>query len=128
MDRTRIYVPISVGELIDKLTILEIKLQHIFDDAKYHNIQNEYTQLINVAHNYKLSLDEIPLLSWKQELRIVNLNIWNAEEQLKNMSINDEKYAQVSHISHSNNYQRFIIKQQINSYFMSDIQEEKSYL
>jgi hypothetical protein len=128
MEKTRIYVPISIGELIDKLTILEIKLQHIFDDTKYRNIQNEHMLLLNVAYNYKLSLDETPLSSWKQELRTVNLNIWNAEEQLKNMSVDDEKYAQVSHISHSNNYQRFIIKQQINSYFMSDIQEEKSYL
>lgn len=128
MDRTRIYVPISVGELIDKLTILEIKLQHIIDDTKYRNIHNEYTLLLNVANNYKLSLNELPLASWKQELRMVNLNIWNAEEQLKHMNVNDEKYAQISHISHSNNYQRFIIKQQINGYFMSDIQEEKSYL
>ena len=91
MEKTRIYVPISIGELIDKLTILEIKLQHIFDDTKYRNIQNEYMLLLNVAYNYKLSLDETPLSSWKQELRTVNLNIWNAEEQLKdeNQKVNE---------------------------------------
>lgn len=123
----RLYIPVSVGELIDKLTILEIKMQHIFDNEKYRNIHNEYTLLLNVATNENIPLHEEPILTWKQELRVINLHIWSSEEQLKNMSEYDEKYAQTSHISHFNNYQRYAIKQKINNYFSSDIQEEKSY-
>lgn len=122
-----IYIPVSVGELIDKITILEIKMQHIFDQEKYQNIRNEYALLLQVVREQQLLLNEDPMLTWKQELWKINLNIWNAEEKLKNMKEDDEKYAHISHISHSNNYQRYSVKQQINKHFSSDIQEEKSY-
>lgn len=122
-----ICIPVSIGELIDKITILEIKMQHIFDQEKYQNIRNEYVLLLQVVREQQLLLNEDPMLTWKQELWKINLNIWNAEEKLKNMKENDEKYAHISHISHSNNYQRYSVKQQINKHFSSDIQEEKSY-
>ena len=131
----QLYIPISLGELIDKMTILQIKLQKIHDPKKIENILKEYDLLKKVIFNNNISIDNFPLSKWTDELIDVNIKIWDAEDIIKQMestafdSANyNAYYAEVSHISHSNNYQRYLIKQQINKHFNSDIQEEKGYL
>ena len=140
----QLQIPISLGELIDKMTILQIKLQKINDPHKVANIIKEYDLLKKVVSDNNISIDSQPLNEWMDQLIDINIKIWDAEDVIKqlesdNVIVNidyrtnrgryyNAYYAEISHISHSNNYQRYLIKQKINKHFNSDIQEEKGYL
>lgn len=70
------YAPISIGELIDKITILEIKLTKSQDPEKLNNIRTEYDMLSIILNNLELS-EQIPKL--KDELLKVNGELWVIE-------------------------------------------------
>ena len=118
-------IPVSVGELIDKITILEIKLDKITNKEAIVNIQNE--------HN-KLSAIESTLLSklgnFKNKMRHVNEEIWDIEDGVRDCERNktfDEDFITLARSVYFKNDERAAIKRQINELFNSEIVEEKSY-
>ena len=113
-------VDISKGELIDKITILEIKLEKIKDETRLNNIRHEYDILKELEF-------ETP---YKEELRKVNTIIWDVEERLRELEKTDtfnEEFIDKARMVYVYNDDRARIKKIINLESGSDIIEEKSY-
>jgi Family of unknown function (DUF6165) len=121
-----ILAPISLGELIDKITILELKLEFLTDPVKLKNVANELAHL-----NKILSELTIPdLVVERDALKIVNRRLWHIEnykrECEKNQTFNDE-FVDASRQVYLKNDLRAEIKRRINEMVGSSIIEEKSY-
>lgn len=127
---TSISAPISLGELVDKISILEIKAENIADSVKLANIRKELDLLQALALSLQVHID--PNLA--SELRRLNSIIWRNEDaarQLLKMDLSDEILLSVARIAietYQANTSRAAIKLKINQLFLSDIVEEKSYL
>jgi hypothetical protein len=123
----KVHAPISVGELWDKITILQIKLQHVQQESAAQNIQHELDQLTQITQTL-VNPEQIPDLV--SQLTQVNLNIWHAEEQIRQLYVrndfNAEFCIQAQLILHNNDL-RAHIKRRINEISQSDICEEKIY-
>lgn len=125
----QVSVPISPGELVDKLTILEIKLVEITDETKLVNIQSEYA-LLHVAMTEKITISEELLeafTSLKQELRLINKKIWDSENDIREFWNDDIRFIERAKESHFYNDERARIKRAISSLLGSAILEEKSH-
>lgn len=125
-----ISIPVSIGELIDKLTILEIKSKIITDESKLKNISYEFESLNKIFKSLNLDND---IHDFYNELYDVNLTIWNLEDQIrergKNLLYTDD-YIVLSKIAKNiyvSNDLRSTIKKNINIKYSSDIVEEKSH-
>lgn len=125
-----ISIPVSIGELIDKLTILEIKSKIITDELKLKNIRYEFESLNKIFKSLNLDND---IHDFYNELYDVNLTIWNLEDQIrergKNLLYTDD-YIILSKIAKNiyvSNDLRSTIKKNINIKYSSDIVEEKSH-
>lgn len=118
--------PISLGELIDKITILEIKLERVEDPTKRHNIRVELDEL-NAIYN---PLKDRHLDNFHLELKEVNQSIWELEDIIRNCIKENDRgdlyYTAALNIPITND-KRAAIKKQINEQFNSDIIEEKLY-
>ena len=119
----------SVGELLDKISILKIKKQKINNESKLINIEKELNSLLNTSQNL---LDNDPKIFNKfiEELMIVNLNLWETEYEirvLESKKIFDEKFIELARNVYFKNDKRFEIKSKINNYYGSQIVEEKQY-
>lgn len=117
-------VPCSYGEIIDKLTILEIKLSKCVDYLKKKNIQNEY----NALKNHKKETE--PFRSLFYELKTINTLLWDCEDNIRlksKLRQYDEDYISISEHIHQYNDQRYAIKRKINQQYNSYISEEKIY-
>ena len=119
----------SVGELLDKISILKIKKQKINNESKLINIEKELNSLLNTSQNL---LDNDPKIFNKflEELMIVNLNLWETEDEirvLESKKIFDEKFIELARNVYFKNDKRFEIKSKINNYYGSQIVEEKQY-
>lgn len=124
----QVNTPISIGELVDKLTILEIKKNKIKSDEKLKSINLEYNSLSKVLIN--LNLDENILTPLKNQLLEINLKLWEIEDEIRIMEKNksfDEKFIETARSVYINNDNRFKIKNDINKKFNSEFKEEKSY-
>lgn len=120
-------VEISNGELLDKLSILKIKMENISDETKLVNIFKEYKELDRLSKNL-LSIDGIADLFNK--LYDINVELWKTEdlirgkEKLKQFDKEFVFYARNVYIT---NDLRFTIKKEINEKTNSNFVEEKSY-
>ena len=118
--------PISVGELIDKITILELKLEFLFDPKKLENVYTELTHL-NIALN-ALTIPDIT--SERDALKLVNRRLWHIEnfkrECEKNQTFGEE-FVETARQVYLKNDLRAEIKRKINIMVGSTIVEEKSY-
>ena len=113
-------IPCSYGEILDKLTILEIKLSKCLDEDKKRNIQNEY----NALYKYKKDDD---LYS---KLKDINQKLWDCEDAIRIKSQKkefDEDYILISENIHTYNDRRYEIKKEINITYHSFLIEEKIY-
>lgn len=122
-----IMIPCSFGELVDKITILQIKLNEIRDQDKLSNIQYEYTLLTNVP---EYLIHQTQLVNYYRDLYQVNLAIWNDENQIRvceQADRFDQEFIAIARRIRQNNDQRSRIKKQINKEFNSQIIEEKSH-
>jgi len=121
-------VEISAGELIDKITILEIKSERVKDANKLQNIRNELEALAKVRDDALPPSDQINALT--ADLKQVNIAIWEAEDYLRaceNAKKFDEDFIDVARSVYRNNDQRAGLKRQINEYFSSSLIEEKEH-
>ena len=121
-------VPISWGELIDKITILEIKEVKITSSNALDNIRKELGFLSDIVSNNKGVYDAISPL--KNELKEVNLNLWQVEDEIRDKEYSqefDEKFISLARSVYRLNDDRANLKKQINKTLFSELKEEKSY-
>ncbi len=121
-------IPISWGELFDKISILEIKSERIKDFVKLNNINKELQQLTTAANQKHASHpDLMPLLI---ELKNVNQKLWDIEDQIRvhesEKKFND-KFIELARSVYITNDARALLKHKINNVLKSDYKEEKSY-
>ncbi len=120
--------PMSVGELLDKITILEIKSEKIKQPEKLKNIKYELQLLTETWANTGLSNDQTAAL--KNDLKTVNLKLWKIEDDIrikeKNKAFDDE-FIQLARSVYYQNDDRAQVKKAINVLTGSDLVEEKSY-
>ena len=123
----KILAEISLGELADKLTILEIKLKKIEDKESINIINKEYQSLNNI------DLKGIDLKKYKalfNELKSVNEKLWDIENEKRLLEKNsdfEDKFIQVSRNVHFMNDKRAKIKSKINNILNSNIKEVKQH-
>ena len=120
-----INVPISVGELIDKITILEIKKDKL-KNLKLKNILKELSFLrVVLEKNSILIPDEIYF-----QLKSINLKLWDIEDKIRIKEKNkefDNEFIELARSVYLNNDRRSETKKELNIIFNSEIIEEKSY-
>ena len=120
-----ILAQVSLGELIDKITILQIKSQNL-QGQPLQNVKTELAALETTLNN--LGLDIEPNLI--QNLRDVNQSLWNIEDEIRDQErkkVFDETFIQLARSVYQKNDLRAAIKKEINITYNSDFVEEKSY-
>ena len=124
----KILAEISVGELIDKITILEIKKEKISNKEKLIEVDKE---LVSLNETLKKSInDENKILSFKNDLKNINLKLWDIEDGKRSAEKNnqfDEKFIQLARNVYKFNDERAKIKLAINNALGSNIKEVKSH-
>jgi Flp pilus assembly protein TadD len=123
-----IAIPGAVGELIDKIAILEIKSRRISDDDKLRNVRRELALLERSLNG--AGLDHAGLGGLKGELTAVNERLWEIEDEIRSCERNGEfgdRFVALARSVHVANDRRAAIKREINRLFDSAIVEEKCY-
>ncbi len=121
-------IEVSLGELIDKITILEIKTERINDPDKQDNVQQELKMLQEVRVKHIPDSDQINTIC--RELRTVNELLWDIEDRIRERERSknfDSQFIELARSVYITNDLRAGIKQRINSLLGSKIVEEKSY-
>ena len=124
----KIIVEVSVGELLDKISILEIKQDKIKDPEKLNFINNEHSILKNQFENNVKSDDKLEKLF--QDLKDINAKLWVIEDDKRDCEKNKdfgEKFIKLSRDVHFLNDDRAKIKLEINNHTGSAIKEIKEY-
>ena len=124
----RIQSEISSGELLDKISILEIKLKKIKDKENLKEINKEYA-ILKKSQNLNIKLTN-ELKDLFDELKKVNLNLWDIEDKLRICEKNKdfgEKFIELARGVYFNNDSRSKIKSEINKLSGSNIKEIKQY-
>lgn len=124
---TAIEIKVAVGELIDKITILQIKKAQINDPEKQKNVQVELDALSATRQTLP---DSDTLHTLEQKLKQINQTLWDIEDDIRLCEANsqfDNKFIHLARSVYITNDQRCAIKRDINKLFDSEIIEEKSY-
>ncbi len=120
-------IEVSHGEIVDKLTILQIKKNNITDITKLENINKEYDYLFSVVENdlgiSTQSDDYLKLLTINQELWVIEDDIREKERQKEF----DEEFIRLARAVYYTNDNRANVKKEINLKYSSGFVEEKSY-
>jgi len=117
-------VQVSVGELIDKITILEIKSERINSQDKLTNVSKELEALKPIEEKYP------EVAFYKLRLKAINESLWDIEDAIRVMERNQsfgEEFIDLARSVYFTNDKRAEIKKQINAAAGSEIVEEKSY-
>ncbi|MGC8706847.1 DUF6165 family protein [Desulfurella sp.] len=120
-------ISVSWGEVFDKITILQIKLERIKDEQKLKNIKFELDELLKATA--VLQLQE-SLTNDIKELKKVNEELWDIEDairQLEKKKQFDSRFIELARSVYIKNDLRYSIKRRINDRLNSTIKEEKSY-
>jgi hypothetical protein len=118
-------IEVSIGEIVDKLSILRIKKLNITDKDKLNNIIKEYDYLFEIVFN-KLKIDSEDF----HKLQIVNERLWDIEDKIRNKEREkqfDSDFIELARSVYVTNDQRSEIKKEINIKYGSSFVEEKSY-
>ena len=128
MSGIQIFTEIGSGELIDKITILEIKSERIADEAKLVNVRTELKVLSATRDESLQNIDGLEALS--VELRQVNEALWEIEDDIRACeAVGDfgQKFIDLARAVYVTNDKRAALKKQINLLTGANIIEEKSY-
>ncbi len=120
-----VLAPISLGELIDKITILEIKQIHM-TGIKLQNIDKELKLLKSLLEDQNLKIDIVLM----NHLKEINKNIWEIENNIRIKESNEEfdkEFIELARSVYKKNDKRASIKKEINLKYHSELVEEKSY-
>jgi hypothetical protein len=122
-----INIPVSVGELVDKITILKIKRYQIKDADKLVNIHKEHDALTSLEEYVTIQKD---VLEHQQQLMEVNLRLWFLEEDIRHyekLQLFTGDFIMVARKIYKTNDERSRIKKEINVLCNSELVEEKSH-
>ena len=118
-------IEVSIGEIVDKLSILQTKLENITDEAKLVNIKKEFDYLYNIVFkDLKIQLDDY------QRLLNINKQLWDIEDDIRDEERAkrfEDKFIELARAVYVTNDERSRIKKDINIKYGSDFVEEKSY-
>tara|TARA_B100000902_G_C27306931_1_gene916034 strand:- start:690 stop:1079 length:390 start_codon:yes stop_codon:yes gene_type:complete len=124
-----IQINISVGELVDKITILQIKKEKITNLEKVKKASYELELLEKSLNSFKTSkTKELKVLM--NELKIINKKLWGIEDDIRLLEKNkkfESGFIELARSVYITNDKRFEVKNKINKLFSSDIEEVKSY-
>jgi hypothetical protein len=118
-------IEVSNGEIIDKLTIIEIKLERIEDETKLVNLRKEYEVLNTAASQIISKNDEL-----YKALYDINCKLWDIEDDIRDLERNkdfDKKFIETARAVYFTNDERSDVKKKINLKTGSNLIEEKSY-
>jgi Family of unknown function (DUF6165) len=125
---TEIVVPISPGEMIDKITILQIKSARMKDAAKLVNVRVELGLLEETWRSSPFAAHDVAS-EWKR-LREINEKLWDIEDDIRDLErarTFDQKFIELARAVYVTNDERAAVKREINTKLGSKIIEEKSY-
>jgi hypothetical protein len=120
-------VPVSWGEVLDKITILEIKLARITEHAAHAHVAKEYALLLDIAAE---SLREHEVASLVAQLRAVNQELWEIEDRIReaeSAALFGDDFIRLARAVYRKNDRRAALKRAINLRLRSELVEEKSY-
>lgn len=120
-------IPISVGELIDRITILKIKSERISDENKLTMVEKELKLLLEILTNLDF---EKKITSQMSELKEVNEILWEVEDKIREKEKDgefDEEFISLARRVYKTNDRRNIVKNSINAILNSEFFEIKSY-
>lgn len=123
-----VLVPVAIGELVDKITILEIKAERITEPAKLRNIHRELAQLLAVRDRQGAPSPALDILT--RELKKTNEALWAIENDIREYENRREfgaPFIELARAVYRNNDRRAALKRKINELSGSAIIEEKSY-
>jgi len=124
-----IQINISVGELIDKITILQIKKDKITNLEKVEKVSYELELLENSLNSFKTGETE-ELKKLMNELKIINEKLWGIEDDIRLLEKNkkfESEFIELARSVYITNDERFEVKNKINKLFSSNVEEVKSY-
>jgi len=116
-------IPASIGEVLDKISILEIKSERMSDEGKLANVRKELDALRVASEGHRFPDIEA-------ELKAVNEALWEIEDRLRvkeKLGEFDDEFIRLARAVYITNDKRAGLKRSINSVSMSDLTEEKSY-
>jgi len=123
-----ILIPISPGELLDKITILQIKAERIADPTKVSNVKTEL-EMLSKVWSEAVEIDaEISALT--AELKSVNEALWEIEDDIRDEERSKrfgERFIELARAVYVTNDERANAKKKVNLHLNSTIVEEKSY-
>ena len=125
---TEIQVPISPGELIDKITILEIKSERIADPAKLDNVRRELAGLSAILD--PMLAEYADLAPLKSALRAINETLWRVEDDIRDCErVKDfgPRFVELARSVYRTNDRRAATKRKVDELLGSELVEEKSY-
>lgn len=118
-------IEVSNGEIIDKLTIIQIKLERIKDKSKLVNLQKEYDELIKISSSI-ISTDD----GLYKSLYLINCELWDIEDHIRDLERSKDfgdDFVTTARSVYFKNDKRSEIKREINIKTSSGLIEEKSY-
>lgn len=121
-----IEIPVSIGELFDKITILEIKREKIKSTEKLVNVEKELNLLLKKLNQF----DVYKIETEYSELKKVNLILWNVEDHIRKKEKEncfDEEFIKLARTVYIENDKRSELKRKINNIMESNLVEEKEY-
>lgn len=121
-----ILCPVSLGELVDKISILRIKQRNISDEVKLQSVNKEEKLLCNTLND--LAISEIGI--YLEKLIEINSRLWKIEDDIREKEKNknfDAEFVELARNVYITNDQRFAVKNEINQQFGSAVKEVKSY-
>ncbi len=123
-----IKIELSVGELLDKITILQIKTERIDDVSKLENINKELKVLLSLWGESPYSRHDLDAET--KELKTINEELWDIEDKIRDKEreqVFDQGFISLARAVYFTNDKRADIKRKINSKTGSELIEEKSY-
>jgi hypothetical protein len=121
-------IQVSWGELIDKITILEIKEQRLRSKESIANVHNELAALMSIVADTLTKRQDVAAL--KKQLKLVNETLWEIEDKIRAKEAAksfDQEFIELARSVYMNNDERGDLKRRINLLFNSKFGEEKQY-
>jgi|SRR6516165_4544737 hypothetical protein len=121
-------IRISWGELMDRITILEIKLERLRSKESVVKVRKELIALLSIAKSALARRDDLAAL--KRKLKTVNGRLWEIEDKIRGKEARksfDEEFIELARSVYLNNDRRGELKRQINALLQSELGEEKQY-
>lgn len=121
-----VQIPVSIGELFDKISILEIKNERITSEDRLTHVRKELQELRDCLTTNSIDVPQ----NLYAELKKTNQELWDIEDYIRakeEASSFDSDFVKFARLDAQLNDQRFVIKRKINDHFNSHIKEQKSY-